>query len=253
MLDDAGIGAARRVRAIVLGAGLGTRLRPLTDRVPKCLVPIAGRPLLDYWFDRLEEAGIRDVLINSHHLAGQVEAYVARINEQGRFKVVTAHEPKLLGSGGTIAANRDFVRNGEECLVIYADNLSDVDLTALLAAHRSHDDPITMMLFHAPQPERCGIAELDDSGRVVAFVEKPTRPASDLANAGIYVLDASAIHEIAAMRPFDLASDAIPAFIGRMRGWVWNGYHRDIGTPEAHRQAELDALRLFGPSVGAGA
>ena len=241
----------RHVSAVLLAGGLGTRLRPLTDHVPKCLVPIAGRPLLDYWFDRLEEAGIRDVLINTHHHADQVEAHVARVNARGSLSVVTTHEPKLLGSAGTVTANRDFVQSGDDCLIIYADNLSDVDLAALVAAHRSHDDPITMMLFHAAEPERCGIAEVDETGRILEFVEKPENPKSDLANGGVYALTAAAFHEIADMDVFDLAFDAIPAFKGRMRGWLWEGYHRDIGTHQALRQAQIEAPRIFGKAVGA--
>ena len=244
-------GACRTVSTLLLAAGLGTRLRPLTDRVPKCLVPIAGRPLLDYWFERLEEAGIRDVLINTHHHPDQVEAYVARVVARGQCSVATVHEPELLGSAGTVTANRDFVRDGEDCLIIYADNLSDVDLGALLAAHRAHDDPITMMLFRTPRPDQCGIAEVDGSGRIVGFVEKPADPVSDLANGGVYAMSASAFHEIADMTAFDLAADAMPAFIGRMRGWIWDGYHRDVGTHEALRQAELDAQRVFGHTSGA--
>ena len=246
-------GEHRRVSAILLAAGLGTRLRPLTDQVPKCLVPIAGRPLLDYWFDRLQDADIRDVLINTHHLPDQVEAYVASLIARSRLNVVTTYERELLGSAGTVTANRTFVQSGEECLIIYADNLSDVDLGALIVAHRSHDDPITMMLFHAPRPDQCGIAELDGSGRIVGFVEKPADPVSDLANAGVYAMNGSAFHEIADMRAFDLASDAIPAFIGRMRGWIWEGYHRDVGTHDALLQVEMDVTRVFGSKLGAGA
>ena len=120
-----------------------------------------------------------------------------------------------------------------------------------MAAHRSHDEPLTMMLFHAARPEQCGIAELDASGQIVGFVEKPPKPVSDLANGGVYAMDGSAFHEIADMQVFDLASDAIPAFIGRMRGWMWDGYHRDVGTYEALRQAEIDAPMFYGRNVGA--
>ena len=103
----------------------------------------------------------------------------------------------------------------------------------MLAFHRAHDDPFTMLLFRAPNPRACGIAELDDDGRVVSFVEKPEQPKSDLANAGVYVVDADAYREIAAMRAFDLGFEVLPRFVGRMRGWVWEGYHLDIGTHEA--------------------
>ena len=241
-----------RVRAVVLAAGLGTRLRPLTNRMPKCLVRVGGRPLLDYWFAQLAEAGIRDVLINTHHLAEHVRAYVERINASGRFHVMTAHEPELLGSAGTVRANRNFVQNGEECLIIYADNLSDVDLVELMRVHRTHNDPITMMLFHAPRPERCGIADMDEAGRITHFIEKPDNPSSDLANGGVYAVSSAGFHEIADMDVFDLARHAMPAFLGRMRGWVWHGYHCDIGTHEALHRAQTDAQRIFAETAVGG-
>src|SRR5437764_2560075 len=94
-------------RAIILAGGLGTRLRPLTDALPKCLVPIAGRPLLDYWFDRFAAAGLREVRINTHHHPEQVRDYIAKKNASGQFQVRESYEPELLGSAGTVAANRD--------------------------------------------------------------------------------------------------------------------------------------------------
>lgn len=244
-------GAGRAAKALLLAAGLGTRLRPLTDRIPKCLVPIAGRPLLDYWFDRLAEAGIRDVRINTHYLREQVVGYIRGVSAGGAFRVTEAYEPALLGSAGTIHANRGFVADGEDCLIIYADNLSDVDLAALLSFHRSHGDPLTMMLFRAPNPEQCGIVELDSSSRVVSFEEKPVLPRGDLANAGVYIATADAYREIADMGAKDLGFDVLPAFVGRMRGWVWHGYHLDIGTPAALSRARHDAPRILGLRVGA--
>jgi len=236
---------AKTTKALLLAAGLGTRLRPLTNFVPKCLIEIAGRPLLDYWFDRLAEARIRDVLINTHHLAEQVRAYIEQKNNQGVFNITETHEPKLLGSAGTIHANRDFLADDSDGVIIYADNLSNVDLASLVRFHRSHNDPITMMLFRAPRPEHCGVAELDATGRVIGFTEKPKKPKSDLANAGVYVVSASAYREIADMNKLDLAYDVLPAFVGRMRGWVWDGYHLDIGTPEALTRARADAPKVF--------
>lgn len=233
-----------RVKALILAAGVGSRLRPITDDVPKCLVPLDGRPLLDYWLDLLGDAAVRDVLINTHSLHDQVQRYIRERNAGGCRRICEAYEPVLLGSAGTISANERFADDADLILVIYADNLSDVDLGALIRYHRSHDDPLTMMLFHAPDPRACGIAEMDRAGRVLSFVEKPEAPASDLANAGVYVVDAVAYREIAAMGGFDLGKDVLPAFVGRMRGWTWAGYHRDIGTPEAYRRAQQDAARL---------
>jgi mannose-1-phosphate guanylyltransferase len=135
--------------------------------------------------------------------------------------------------------------DGDECLLIYADNLSNVDLLAFLNYHRSHPDPFTMMLFHAPEPRQCGIAELDESGRVIAFVEKPEHPKSDLANAGVYAVTAEAYREIADLAAFDFGFEVLPRYTGRMRGWICESYYRDIGTLEALREAERLAPDIF--------
>ncbi|MFP4145144.1 MAG: nucleotidyltransferase family protein [Phycisphaeraceae bacterium] len=233
-----------KTKVLLLAGGLGTRLRPITHEVPKCLVPVAGRPLLDYWLDRLAEAGLREVLINNHHLPGQVRDYIDRANRERGFDITEAYEPELLGSAGTIAANRDWAADADRLLIIYADNLSRVPLDKLLAFDASHDDPVTMLLFHAERPESCGIAELDAEQRVVSFVEKPDEPKSDLANAGLYVFSREAWDEAAAIGGRDIGFDVLPRFVGRMRGWAFDGYHRDIGTLESLAQAERDAPRV---------
>ena len=233
-------------RALLLAGGLGTRLRPLTDTVPKCLVPVGGQPILTWWLDALEAAGITEALINTHHLPDPVRAYMVQQNAQRALQLSEAYEPELLGSAGTVHANRDWADGADRIVVIYADNLSDIDLGALVAFHDSHDDPMTMALFRAEHPEKCGIATLDARGVITEFIEKPEHPASDLANAGIYVLDAEAWCEIADMDAFDFGFDVIPRFAGRMRGFAHPGYHRDIGTPEALAAADADAPGLRG-------
>ncbi len=234
-----------RVKALLLAGGLGSRLRPLTDTMPKCLVPILDRPLLDFWVDRLAEAGIVEARVNTHALAQQVRDYIAGVNSQGRVHLVEAHEPVLLGSAGTITANADLADLADQIVIIYADNFSDIDLRPLLEFHRSHEDPLTIVLFRAPNPRSCGIAQLDAVGRIVSFIEKPEQPATDLANAGLYVIEASAYREIAALEAFDLGFDVLPRFVGRMRGWVWGGYYLDIGTHEALGRARKDAVEVF--------
>lgn len=229
-------------KAILLGAGLGTRLRPLTNQMPKCLVPIAGRPLLDYWVEQVTKAGIKEALINTHHLAEQVRDYIDELDSD--LQLIEFYEPKLLGSAGTIAANPNFADDADEIVIIYADNFSNVNIQELLNFHRQHDDPITMLLFHAPNPKSCGIAELDAQNRIISFVEKPQQPASDFANAGLYIIDAQTYQEIAAMQVFDLGFDVLPKFVGKMRGWVWEGYHRDVGTYKTYLQAQRDAVKL---------
>jgi mannose-1-phosphate guanylyltransferase len=246
-------------KALLLAGGLGTRLRPLTETIPKCLVPIAGRPLLDYWVEGLARAGIAEARINTHAHAERVRDYIESVNASGRLHLVETYEPELLGSAGTVAANAELADGAESVVILYADNLSDIDLRPLVAYHRRHGDPLTMVLFRTPNPRACGIVELDAQSRIVSFVEKPEQPKSDLANAGLYVLDAAAYRAIAAMRAFDLGFDVLPQLVGRMRGWVWGGYFRDIGTHEALERARHDAAVVFpeaaqtGRGAGAGA
>lgn len=233
------------VKGILLAGGLGTRLRPLTNTVPKCLIPVGGRPMLDYWCDALEAAGISEVLLNTHHLPDPVRSYIRTANATRALTLTETYEPDLLGSAGTVTANRDWMDGAEACVVIYADNLSTLDLTDMVTFHRRHALPMTMALFHTPYPSQCGIATLDPTGRITQFIEKPTQPASDLANAGVYVVDAGAWREIADMGAFDFGHDVLPAYVDRMQGYAFDGYHRDIGTPAALEQAEKDISDLF--------
>jgi len=236
---------AAPVKALLLAAGLGTRLRPLTDTVPKCLVPIAGKPLVDYWFDALERAGVSEVVINTHHLPELVRAHLERARATRSLVIRESYEPKLLGSAGTVHANRDLADGVDEVLIVYADNLSNVDLSDFLRFHRSHPDPVTMLLFHTPHPKQCGIAALDEESRVIEFVEKPENPKSDLANGGLYVVDADVYREMADRNVFDIGFDILPTLVGRMRGYSFDGYHRDMGNLDAVAQAQIDAPRFF--------
>jgi D-glycero-D-manno-heptose 1,7-bisphosphate phosphatase len=102
-----------------------------------------------------------------------------------------------------------------------------------------------MLLFHAPNPRACGIAELNEQQQIMSFEEKPSEPKSDFANAGVYVVDAPIYRQIAQMKAFDLGFDVLPKFIGKMRGWIWEGYHRDMGTYPTYLQAQRDAVELF--------
>jgi len=224
------------MKAFVLAAGLGSRLRPITDTTPKCLVEIAGRPLLDIWLDALAKAGVNEVLVNTHHLAAAVEEHVA-----GRSMppvVRLSHEPVLLGSAGTLRANRDFVANDDMFLAINGDNLTDFDVRVLVDAHRAGGTIATLSVFKTSRPSECGIVEVAADGRVIGFVEKPADPPSDLANAGIYAFHPTVIDEIPEPSPRDVGFDLLPRLVGRARAvGLDNSYFLDIGTPLALEQA----------------
>ncbi len=225
------------MKAFLLAAGLGTRMGDITRVMPKCLLPIAGTPLLGHWLQQLAGCGVDAVLVNTHHLAPQVRDYVQTSNPS--LRVQLAHEEQLRGSAGTLAANRDFVAADEPFLVAYADNASRVDLAALVRAHRP-GDAATLGLFQVENPRACGIVELDAEGNVVDFTEKPERPRSDLAWAGLLMGTRALLDAIPASVPCDLGHDVLPGLVGRMRGVVIEGYHRDVGTPESYRRACAD-------------
>ncbi len=229
-------------RAFLLGAGLGTRLRPLTDHSPKCLLPIAGKPLLAYWIALLEHHGFTDVLINLHHLPEQVIDYLSSTRTALRFE--TFHEPELLGSAGTVRANRAFVADGQPFLIAYADNLTNVNLTALMDFHLQHRPVLTVGLFESDEPHRCGIVELDADGRVVGFEEKPERPRSNLANAGLYVAEPGLLDCLPADIPSDFGRHVLPKLVGAMRGFRLSEPLIDIGTLASYEQAQKDVARL---------
>jgi mannose-1-phosphate guanylyltransferase len=226
------------MKAFLLAAGLATRLRPITDSTPKCLLPVGGRPLLDIWLDALARAGVNEVLLNAHHLADQVQAYLtARVGAPAIQLVV---EPELLGSAGTLRANRDFVSGEDMFLVINADNLTDFDLRVLIDAHRAGDAVATLSLFRAPDPTQVGVVEVN-AGIVVGFKEKPAHPRGDLANAGMYAFAPAVIDQITGPDPRDIGFHLLPRLIGRARAVALNGsYFIDIGTPEALRRARDD-------------
>ena len=225
------------MKAFLLAAGFGTRLRPITDSIPKCLVPINERPLLGWWLDLLEVHGVKELLINLHYLPTQVEEYI--LSYRGSIQIELTREEELLGSGGTLYRNRDFVADSTQFFILYADNLTDVNLSALLQFNAQHPSPLTVGLFHAENPSSCGIAELDAKGTITSFIEKPERPVNDLASAGIFVARPELFKYFHPdSYPYDFGHSVMPTLIGKMNGALIDGYLRDIGTLESLAKAE---------------
>lgn len=230
------------MRGLILAAGLGTRLRPLTETVPKCLVPIHNRPLLGYWFDLLLGTGVCErLLVNTSWLAPQVERFVA--DSAWRDRVDLVNETELLGTGGTIRSNREWLEGGP-FFVVHGDNLSSFDPHAFVHRHRGRppQTEITMMTFTTDAPQSCGIVELNEEGVVTAFHEKVPTPPGNQANGAVYIFEPSVLEYINSLNgPFiDLSTEVLPAYIGRMCTFTNTGYHRDIGTLESLAKAQVE-------------
>jgi mannose-1-phosphate guanylyltransferase len=224
------------MKAFLLAAGKGTRLDPITRRTPKCLMAFGGVPLLGIWLRKLRDCGVESVLVNTHHLPEPVRDYVARHPLPG-LSVRLCHETALLGSAGTVAANRDFVGKERTFLIAYADNLTDMDLEQFCRYHREKGSPFTVGMFEASHPEECGILTCAEDGRVAAFEEKPKQPRSRWANAGVYAAGPVLLDAIPAKVPCDFGYDVLPRLVGRMYGYPIPGFFCDIGTKERLRWA----------------
>jgi mannose-1-phosphate guanylyltransferase len=226
------------MKAFLLAAGQGTRLQPLTFHTPKCLVPISGKPLIEYWFDIFELYGINGILINTSHLAEKVEKYIK--NHSRGFRIKLTYEDTLLGSGGTIKKNWDFVKNEKNYFIFYADNLTNINLQTMLKFHNPHKKDFTLALVRVPNPCDCGIVNIDENSCLLSFVEKPEHPFSDLAFAGIMVCSQKLKDFFPSKKIFDLGYDVLPKLAGKASGYIMSEYLLDIGTQEKLIQAEED-------------
>jgi mannose-1-phosphate guanylyltransferase len=231
------------MKAVLMVAGLGTRLRPLTEKTPKCLLPIGGTPLLQIWLDRLGASGVKEVLINTHWLSEEVELYIAQERKRTPFAITTFYEPVLLGSGGTLAANRGWLSISKDPFyIIYGDNLCWVDLIKMKHYHCSHELPFTLGVFRTSHPEKCGIVETDENDVVISFEEKPKIPKSDIGAAGIYMADRRIFDVFPTSlekqsEPLDLGYDILPRLLGQMKRYDV-GECIDIGTHTTYQKAQ---------------
>ncbi|MBO8244233.1 nucleotidyltransferase family protein [Prochlorococcus marinus XMU1411] len=224
----------KRVRALILAAGIGSRLKPLTTSIPKCLVKVSGAPVLGRWLKELDRIGTEAVLINTHYKAEKVENYIHDLNYK-KMKLSISREKKLLGTAGTLIHNKNFFENSIGIL-IHADNVTDFDLSLLLKAHykRSRNAIFTMLTFNSPNPSSSGIVEIDKKGLVKRFHEKIQNPPSNRANAAIYIFEENLFDSLEEplSNYYDFSLDIIPDFIGKIQTFHTDKPFIDIGTPE---------------------
>lgn len=224
------------MKAFLLAAGVGSRLRPLTDTMPKCLVPIRGRPLLAIWLELLRKCGIAEVLINVHAHSEAVRSFLSR--EFRDLQVTVTHEPQLLGSAGTLAANRDWIGTDRSFWVLYADVLTSADLPKMLKFHEQHPSAATLGVYRVSDPSSCGIAVVDEAGRIERFIEKPMSPPDNLAFAGILVGTQALLDAIPHDGRPDIGFDVLPRLARQMYAYPIADYILDVGTIENYRRAQ---------------
>jgi mannose-1-phosphate guanylyltransferase/phosphomannomutase len=229
---------------MILAAGMGTRLRPLTDNLPKIMLPIAGRPLIDYIVRLFREHGIEDIAINLHHKPETVREHLGDGQRFG-VHVTYSFEEKLLGTAGALGKLRNFFT--ETFVAINGDMLSSIDISAQVDFHRSRRATATIALFEVADPTTRGVVELDGDRRIRRFVEKPPadRVFSNLVNAGVYVIEPEVLNYIPDNTLADLGTDTFPLLLQagkRLFGYPSSDYLLDIGTLASYKQAEEDVL-----------
>ena len=233
------------MNAIILAGGEGTRLKSVTGALPKPMVPLAGKPVLEHILLLLKRNGISDACITLRYRPEVIRAHFGDGAALG-MRLSYHEETEPLGTAGAVRACADFCAD-RDFLVISGDCVCDFDLKALAEAHHRHKSAVTMALSAQEQPLQYGIVLTDREDRVVSFVEKPdwSRVVSDLVNTGIYFVSPAAMSYVPEGRPFDFAKDLFPLLMERgheIRAIRMDGYWKDIGTPRAYYQCCLDAI-----------
>lgn len=230
---------------MILAAGVGSRLRPLTDTIPKPMLPIAGEPLLAHTIRWLKRYGIDQIAMNLHHLPEVVQNGLGDGSQWG-VQLFYMFEPELRGTAGAVKAFEQFW--DEAFVVVYGDLLVDIDLAALLDYHRSRRALVTIGLKPTDDPQSQGMVALDSAGKLVRFAEKPAHwpPDQRTANAGIYIVESEALDHIPADRPSDWGADIFPLLISQgapIYGQLVDGQLIDIGTPAIYERIKNTGLR----------
>jgi mannose-1-phosphate guanylyltransferase len=229
------------MKAVVLVGGEGTRLRPLTETVPKPLLPFMNRPFLHHLLDHLARHGVEEAVLSSSYLESEFSSFLEE--RAGPPRVVWVTEPQPLGTCGAVAGARHLLDG--TFLVVNGDVLTDLDLSALVASHHERGALATIALAPVDDARPYGLVDREADGRVVAFREKPPDPVPGTINAGTYVLEPSALDGVPEGVAVSIERETFPELIAAgepVYSFVWPGYWRDLGTPQAYLQAHLDAL-----------
>jgi mannose-1-phosphate guanylyltransferase/mannose-1-phosphate guanylyltransferase/phosphomannomutase len=230
---------------MLLGAGLGTRLRPITNELPKPMVPILGEPVMGHILRLLDAHGFREVISNLHYLPERIRDHFHDGSDYG-VQLEYSDEKELLGTAGGVRNVREFLGD-ETFLIISGDALTDIDLSALWARHREAGGIGTLALKRVEDPSQLGVVILNEEGRIQGFQEKPdaAEALSNLGSCGIYVFEPE-IFDHFPEKPFvDWAQDVFPTVLDRdipLYGHEIGDYWNDVGSLGELRQGNFDAL-----------
>ena len=230
------------MKAVVLVGGEGTRLRPLTETVPKPLLPLVDRPILDHVLDHLVAHGVLEVIMSSPYLEDTFHPFIEARGGDPTITWITEREP--LGTGGAVVSALDHL-DDEPFFALNGDILTDLDLTGMLESHRGRGATATIALRHVQDARAFGLVVTDPTGRVTEFREKPPDPISGDINAGTYVLEPSALRAWPAETYLWIEGEVFPALIrdgAAVYGFETGAYWLDLGTPEQYLRAHVDLL-----------
>lgn len=231
------------MRAVVLVGGEGTRLRPITETIPKPLVPLMDRPSLDHVLDHLARHGVHEVVLSSSYLEETFHAFIEARRGDPAMTWITETEP--LGTGGAIVNALAGMPGGERFVALNGDILTDLDLTAMTAFHRERGAIATIALTHVEDARPYGLVPTEPDGRVLEFREKPAELVPGDINAGTYILDPAAIEGWTLGETVSIERQIFPALIEAGRpvfGFLSDAYWLDLGTPEQYLRAHFDIL-----------
>ena len=232
------------MKAVIMAGGEGSRLRPITCDLPKPMVEVLGRPVMEYALELLRQHGIRDVAVTCHFLPDNIHDYFGDGSRWGMNLQYFVEEVPL-GTAGSVRAAREFLN--ETFLVISGDALTDIDLSRAIEAHRAKRAAVTLILKSVDAPVDYGVVITDPDGRVQRFLEKPAwgDVFSDTVNTGIYIIEPEVMDRIAPGEKADFAKDLFPILMDELAplyGHLTEGYWCDIGSPNQYAAAQFDIL-----------
>lgn len=235
---------SKGLKAFVMAAGAGTRLRPLTYSIPKPMVPIVNKPVLEHTLENLKKHGIKDIVMNLHYYGSMIKDYFKCGASLG-LNIEYSYEKKLLGTAGGVKKKENFFN--DTFVVMSGDGLTDLDLTKVLDFHRKKRSIATMVLKEVDAKFEYGVTLCDDSGRIKKFIEKPrwSDVFSNTVNTGIYVFEPEIFRYIPEGEFYDFGSQLWPKLLEMKKniyGFVMDGYWTDVGNLKEYRQGQRAAL-----------